>query len=61
MGIDCEDAFIFAFVPSQSVSLLQRRVGIPHSLGNTWSVLTSTVHKKTDLQSSHFCGSYNKI
>lgn len=61
MGMDCEDALISSVMPSQIISSWQRRVDIPHTVDNTWTVLGPTSQEQLDLQSSHFSGSYNRM
>lgn len=61
MGMGCENAFIFAFTPSQRISSSQSKVGITHTPGNTWAALSPVSHEQPDLQTSHFPGSYSRI
>lgn len=44
MGMDCKDAFVFAFMSSQTICSSQRRVHNLHISGNTYTVLSSTSH-----------------
>lgn len=61
MGMDCKDAFIFAFVSSQTICSSQRRVHNPRTSGNTWTMLSPTSHERLELQTLHFSQSYNRI